>query len=87
MAVQYKKSLSVLQNIFLWFVQFEDAEVAMPIIITLNDLLEIHSDSSCTALRVSTQHLRPACRVCDSVSYFCVYFAMGYSMLLLLFMC
>ena len=34
-----------------------------------------------------SQHLRPACWVCDSVSYFCVYFAMGCSMLLLLFMC
>jgi hypothetical protein len=32
----------------------EDAEVAMPIIITHNGLLEIHSDSSCTTLRFST---------------------------------
>ena len=44
----------MLQNIFLWYVQFEDAEVAMPIVITHSGLLEIHSDSSCKALRVST---------------------------------
>jgi len=53
-AVQYKKSSSALQNIFLWYVQFEDAEVAMPVIITHIGLLEIHSDSSCTTLRFST---------------------------------
>ena len=34
-----------------------------------------------------SQHLRPACWVCDSVLYFCVYFAVGWSVLLLLFMC
>jgi len=39
---------------FLWYIQFEDEEVAMPIVITHSGLLEIHSDSSCKALRLPT---------------------------------